>query len=133
MSTIRQEQIQRRLVEEISDMVQRDLKDPRLGFVTITGAEISRDLRNAKVFVSVLGTEEQQRESVDVLRRASSRIRGEFTRRAGLRVAPEIDFRNDSSVALSARIHELLKTVEADLKPDATEPETGSAGDTSRA
>lgn len=111
-------------------MLQRDLKDPRLGFVTVTGAEISRDLKHAKVFISVLGTEQQQTDSLAVLQRASGRIRGEFTRRAGLRVAPEIDFRNDSSVALSARIHELLKSVEDDLKPDATEPETGSGGDT---
>ena len=77
MSTIRQEQIQGRLVAEISSMVQRDLKDPRLGFVTITGAEISRDLRHAKVYISVMGDETAEKESFAALNRAVGFIRGE--------------------------------------------------------
>ncbi len=112
MSTIRQEQIQKRLVEEVSDMLQRDLKDPRLGFVTVTGAEVSRDLRHAKLFVSILGDDENKQESMAALRSAAGRIRGEFTRRAHLRVAPEIEFRYDEGLARGARIFELLHQIE---------------------
>lgn len=134
MSTIRQEQVQNRLIEEVSEMLRRDLKDPRLGFVTVTGAEITRDLKFAKVFVSVLGSEEEKQQTLDALKRASGFIRGEFTRRAHLRVAPEIAFQGDVSLSRGARIFELLKQIEqetpkavppdaaskTDLKPDAT-------------
>src|SRR5438045_2178724 len=104
MSTIRQEQVQNRLIEEVSEMLRRDLKDPRLGFVTVTGAEITRDLRYAKVYISVLGTEDEQKQCLEALTRASGFIRGEFTRRAHLRVAPEITFLGDVSISRGARI-----------------------------
>jgi ribosome-binding factor A len=117
MSTIRQEQIQNRLIEEISDMLRRELKDPRLGFITITGAEVSRDLRHAKVFVSVMGDENDAEKSLAALRSAHGLIRGEFARRAHLRVAPEIIFQHDVGIARGARIFELLNQVAADTKP----------------
>jgi ribosome-binding factor A len=117
MSTIRQEQVQNRLIEEVSDMLRRDLKDPRLGFVTVTGAEITRDLRHAKVYISVLGTEEEKQQCLDALKRASGFIRGEFTRRAHLRVAPEIAFLGDVSLSRGARIFELLHQIEQEAPP----------------
>jgi ribosome-binding factor A len=117
MSTIRQEQVQNRLIEEVSSMLRRDLKDPRLGFVTVTGAEISRDLKYAKVFVSVLGSEEEKEQTLDALKRASGFIRGEFTRRAHLRVAPELTFQGDVSLARGARIFELLQQIEKETPP----------------
>ena len=55
--TMRQEKVQEQLVQEISELIRREIRDPRVGFVTLTGAEITRDLRHAKVFVSVLGDE----------------------------------------------------------------------------
>jgi ribosome-binding factor A len=128
MSTIRQEQVQHLLIREVSDMLLRDLKDPRLGFVTVTGAEITRDLRFAKVFISVLGTDEQRDGSMAALRRAAGRVRGEFGRRAGLRIAPEIDFREDTGIARGARITELLHDIEPELKAheSSAEPDRGS-------
>src|SRR5437588_5490006 len=129
MSTIRQEQIQNRLVEEVSAMLLRDLKDPRLGFITVTGAEISRDLKHAKVFVSIMGDETVQRDAMAALHSATGKIRGEFTRRAHLRVAPEIDFRHDEGIARGARIFELLHEIErqpvsdqAETTPTSTNP-----------
>jgi ribosome-binding factor A len=128
VSTIRQEQVQHQLIKEVSDMLLRDLKDPRLGFVTVTGAEITRDLRFAKVFVSVLGTDEQRDACMAALRRAAGRVRGEFGRRAGLRVAPEIDFREDTGIARGARIAALLHDIEPELKKNegSAEPDSGS-------
>ena len=98
-------------------MLIRDLKDPRLGFVTVTAAEVSRDLQHAKVFISVIGDDEQKEGALTALRRAAGWISGQFTRRAHLRVAPEIDFRYDEGIARGARIFELLHEIETEGKP----------------
>ncbi len=129
MSTIRQEQIQNRLVEEVSDMLRRDLKDPRLGFITVTGAEVSRDLRHAKLYVSILGDDEEKKGSMAALRSAAGRIRGEFTRRAHLRVAPEIEFRFDEGIARGARIFELLQQIETEPPPPPVTEEGAGEGE----
>lgn len=115
--SVRQEKVQEQLVQEISEIIRRDLSDPRLGFITLTGAEISRDLRHAKVYISVLGDEESRKQSLIALNRASGMLRGEFARRAHLRIAPELEFRYDDGIERGARIFELLHSVEGDLKP----------------
>lgn len=130
MSTIRQEQIQNRLIEEISGMIQRELKDPRLGFITITGAEISRDLRNAKVYISVMGDDTSRDNSMRALKSAAGLIRGEFTRRAHLRVAPEIEFLFDQGLTRGARIFELLHKIKTESEQDENITETGSSDNT---
>ena len=129
--SVRQEKVQEQLVQEISEMIQRDLGDPRLGFVTVTGSEISKDLRHAKVFVSIMGDAETQKQSLKALNGASGLLRGEFARRAHMRVAPELVFQFDESIARGARIFELLYSVEGDLKPrpdetSVTELKTGT-------
>ncbi|HZP82387.1 MAG TPA: 30S ribosome-binding factor RbfA [Chthonomonadaceae bacterium] len=115
--SVRQERVQEQLVHEISDLIQKELRDPRLGFVTLTGAEVSRDLRHAKVYVSVLGDEEARKQSLKALNSAAGLLRGEFARRAHLRVAPEIQFCFDTGIERGQRIFELLHSVEDDLKP----------------
>jgi ribosome-binding factor A len=115
--SIRQERIQEQLVQELSEMIRRDLRDPRLGFVTLTGAEITRDLRHAKVYVSIMGDAEAQSQSLKALNSASGLLRGEFARRAHLRVAPDLVFERDLGIERGQRIFELLHTVEDDLKP----------------
>ena len=115
--TMRQEKVQEQLVQEISELIRREIRDPRVGFVTLTGAEITRDLRHAKVFVSVLGDEAARVESLKALNKASGLLRGEFARRAHLRVAPDLEFRFDEGIERGQRIFELLHSVEADLKP----------------
>lgn len=130
--SIRQERIQEQLVHELSEMIRRDLRDPRLGFVTLTGAEITRDLRHAKVFVSVLGEPEAQAQSLKALNSASGLLRGEFARRAHLRVAPEILFERDSGIERGQRIFELLHSVEDDLKAPTEEASLATGTDGSR-
>ena len=115
--SVRQEKVQAQLVQQISDIIQRELRDPRLGFVTLTGAEISRDLRYAKIYVSVMGDEKARQESLKALNSAVGLLRGEFARRAHLRFAPELEFRFDEGIERGARIFELLHSVEEDLKP----------------
>lgn len=111
-------------------MLQRDLKDPRLGFITITGAEMSQDLRYAKVFVSIIGDAQAHKDSMAALRSATGFIRGEFTRRARLRIAPEIDFRPDEGIERGSRVISLLRQVEAEDKPNEAGPSEGEDSST---
>ncbi|MHB0913405.1 MAG: 30S ribosome-binding factor RbfA [Armatimonadota bacterium] len=115
MST-RTEKVRELLKKEISDIIRRDLKDPRLGFVTITDTEVTKDLRHAKVYISVLGDEKAKQETLSVLQHAAGHVRSEFGRRASMRTIPEISFRLDVSVDHGARIFELLEQVKKDEK-----------------
>jgi len=111
MPGVRKERLEELLKREISDIILREVKDPRIGFVTVTDAEVTRDLCFAKVFVSVLGTEEQQAAALKGLNSATRFIRGEFGQRIKLRQVPEISFRFDKAIQHGARIHELLEQV----------------------
>ena len=110
-------------------MMRKELKDPRLGFVTITSAVITRDLRNANVFVSILGDEKTQKDTLSALRSAAGWIRGEFTRRAHLRIAPELEFKQDVGLARGARIFELLNQVKAETIEHENESTKGVESD----
>ena len=107
----RLDRVNQLLKEEISILLQRELKDPRLGFVTVTAVETSKDLRVAKVFVSVLGDERQWTASLAALASARGFVRNWLRQRLDLRVTPEIDFRPDHSMEHAARIQSLLKRV----------------------
>ncbi len=99
------------LKEEISQMIREDLKDPRIGFVTVTSVEVADDLGHAKVFVSVLGDAQKTKESLEALKRASGFVRSEIGKRIRLRHVPEIVFKYDSSIEHGAHIAELLREV----------------------
>lgn len=94
--------------EEIADILMHQAKDPRLGFITVTGVELSDDLRHAKVFVSIYKEEERER-TLRALERARGFIRSELGKRMRLRFIPEITFRLDRSVEYGAMIDRLLK------------------------
>ena len=104
--------------EEISMLVQRQLKDPRLGFVTVTEVDTTPDLKHAKVYVSVLGPEPQWAASFKALESARGFVWSWLRRHLDLRVTPEIMFRPDRSMEHAAHIQSLL----ADLKTRADEP-----------
>jgi ribosome-binding factor A len=105
--------------EEIATFLANDVKDPRiLGLVTVTGVDVSRDLRHAKVFVSVLGSESQRTATFEGLEGVAAHLRGRVGRALRLRVAPEIEFRNDESVAHAAKIEQLLAQVRRELPVD---------------
>ena len=103
--------------EEISMIVQRQLKDPRLGFVTVTEVDTTPDLKHAKVYVSVLGPERQWAASFKALESARGFVWSWLRRHLDLRVTPEIMFRPDRSMEHAAHIQSLL----ADLKTKADE------------
>lgn len=104
------ERLREEIKREASDII-RKLKDPRVGFVTVTDVEISRDLRHVKIFVSVLGDEAAKAETMEVLTRATGHIRSEIGQRIRLRYTPEIQIRADDSIARGARIFELLREI----------------------
>ncbi|MCK4258677.1 MAG: 30S ribosome-binding factor RbfA [Halanaerobiales bacterium] len=104
----RAERVAEFIKQEISVLIQRGLKDPRIGFVTVTDVEVTRDLRNAKVYISVFGDDEKKNESMKGLKTATGFIRREVGKHLRLRHIPEITFRFDESVQYGAHINELL-------------------------
>jgi len=116
-NTRRADRVGEAIREEIATFLAESVKDPRIvGFVTVTGVEITSDLRHAKVFVSVMGSEAEKAATFDGLASTASHLRSRVGRALRLRVAPEIQFREDESVARAARIESLL----ADIKSDSS-------------
>ena len=107
----RLDRVNQLIKEEISTLLQRELKDPRLGFVTVTEVETAKDLRVAKVYVSVLGDERQWASSLAALTSARGFVRNWLRQHLDLRVTPDLEFRADRSMEHAARIQALLKNL----------------------
>lgn len=107
----RQDKVAEAIRQEASLILQNELKDPRLGFVTITRVEIMRGMRYAKIFFSVLGKEEDYKKTQAVLDSALGFIRKLIAERINLRFAPEITFKEDRSTEYSVRIEEVLNEI----------------------
>ena len=108
MSTRRVARVSERIQQDVSELIQREINDPRLGFVTVTGVEVSPDLKHARVHVSVLGSDEEERESMKVLQRASGFLRRELGDRLELRYIPDLEFQLDRSTRRGVRIGQVL-------------------------
>lgn len=104
----RPERLAEQIKEELSLIIGGEVEDPRLGYVTVTGAKLTADLRTAKVFVSVLGTEEEVKGSLAALRHASGFIRHQLGAVLRIRHIPELHFVYDDADLRAARIEELL-------------------------
>ena len=97
-------------------MLLTDLKDPRIGFVTVTDVEMTGDLRSAKIFISVMGGEDKVKSSLEGLQSALGFIRREIGQRIKIRFTPEISFALDTSLDYGDHIQKLLLKVEGDTK-----------------
>jgi ribosome-binding factor A len=98
--------------EEVARFLADGVKDPRVrGLVTVTGVDVTRDLRHAKVFVSIMGSDAERSETLEGLGAVAAHLRGHVGRALRLRVAPELAFRPDPSVGYAARIETLLEEV----------------------
>lgn len=106
---IRPERVAEQVRIEIAGILQRDLKDPRVGLATCTRVQMSRDLKVAKVYVSVLGTSEEQKRTMAVLEGASGFVRRLLWQRLSLRVSPEVRFLFDPSVEYGIKLERLLQ------------------------
>lgn len=119
----RSERVAEAIREEIATFLHEGAKDPRLtAMVTVTTVEVTRDLRHAKVFVSLLGTDEEKRSTMEVLDRLTGHVRSRLARALRLRVAPEVAFRFDQSIERAARIESLLAQVRQELPPEDSAP-----------
>lgn len=121
----RQDRVREAIKKEASIIIHDELKDPRLGFVTITDVELTHDLRYAQIFFSVLGKEEDHKKTKEALDSALGFIRKLIAQRIKLRFAPEIAFKEDRSTEYGVKIEEVLneiKQMEADKKGEECEP-----------
>jgi len=108
MARVRVSRVAERIKQEMSEILQRELKDPRIGFVTVTGVDVTNDLSQATVYLSVLGGDEQKEATLAALGKARGFIRTEIGRRIQLRHVPELTFKFDSSIEYGSRIERLL-------------------------
>lgn len=114
MSDVRVRKLQQFIKEEVSGMLMRGLKDPRIGFTTVTDVEVTGDLRQATIYVSLFGDETAKAETLRALQHASGHIRSELGKVLHLRYTPEILFDQDTSLDYSMHIESILQTIKKD-------------------
>ena len=123
MPTRRQERVAKRIIRETVEAL-RNLKRVDLGFITVTGCEVSPDLRQATVFVSVFGDDGERERSLRLVRRNAARLRGIIGRPLGLKMTPELKFEIDESLATADRIGRLIRDARStDANPHPLTPE----------
>ena len=116
MSHHRSERVADQIRAELARLLAEEVRDPRIGFVTVTAVELSPDMRHARVFVSALGDDLEQ--TLRALRRATPFLKRGLARRSGLRFTPELKFLHDSSISTGFRVEKLLH----DLLPEEEDP-----------
>jgi len=122
----RPDRVADRIREELARLLNEEARDPGLGFLTVTGVELSPDMRHARVYVSVLGPDQER--ALDALRRATPFLRRGLARSAGLRFTPQLRFFPDPAVAAGIRVEELLREIHEpdDRAPQEDEPDEPS-------
>jgi ribosome-binding factor A len=108
MAKIRVGRVSEQIKKELSSIIQMELKDPRIGFITVTGVETTSDLSQAKIYLSVLGSDEQKEATLKALGSATGFLRSELGKRMKLRHTPVLLFKFDSSIEYGSRIETLL-------------------------
>ncbi len=106
----RSERVADLLRQEISEIIFRQIKDPRIGFITVTGVDVTKDLKFAKVFISVLKKDETE-QIINILNRAVHYIRGEVAKRIRIKFIPQIEFFEDRSLDYGEKIDTLLEQI----------------------
>lgn len=109
MAKIRVERVAEQIKKELSQLIQAELKDPRIGFITVTGVEVTGDLSQARVYLSVLGSEEQKEETLKAIARGKGFLRSELGKRIRFRHIPDLIFKFDSSIEYGSHIEALLE------------------------
>lgn len=121
MSSIKQKRLEGVIRKDISDIIQFELKDPNVGFVTITDVKVTNDHSYAKVFVSFLGRQPRNEAGLKALNRAKGYIRTELSKKLSIRRVPELTFVQDTAYEKSRHIDEILHQIKEqdDLRPAA--------------
>lgn len=115
MASYRLEQIGHQIRAELSDLLLREVRDPRLGFVTITDVNVSADLGIARVNISCYGDEQAQKESLRALRHASGFLRTAVSKRVRMRTMPQLIFHLDHSMAHAEEVQRTLKELQPEI------------------
>jgi ribosome-binding factor A len=118
----RQERLAEEIREVVAQIAARELKDPRIGFLTVTRVELTADLRLARVHVGVLGGEVERERTLRALKQAVGFIRRELGRRLRLRFLPELEFRYDQGLDAAERVAQLLEEVEPEAPTSPAAP-----------
>lgn len=121
--SLRANRVGEQMKKELSDIIGRKIKDPRIGFVTVTDVQVTGDLQQAKVYISVLGDDEQKENTLKGLAKAKGFIRSEIGHRIRLRKTPEITFEFDESINYGNRIETILHQLHTDEDRNETERE----------
>ena len=126
MATNRPERVGEAIRNELSQLLQRDVHDPGVGFITLTQVKVSPDLQLARVYYTSMGDEKALKETAKALGRATPFLRRQVAQRLRLRKAPELQFFYDQSIAHHARIEQILQDLkaEAEANPPATNDDT---------
>ena len=127
MSDIRVRKLQEFIKQEVSQMLMRGMKDPRIGFTTVTDVEVTGDLRQAKIYVSLFGSDKEKADTLQALKHARGHVRSELGKILNLRHVPEIDFDKDTSLDYSMHIESLINEIHQ--VPTSTEKETDDEQD----
>ncbi len=110
--SLRNERVRKTLMKEISDILLKDIKDPKIhGLVSITDVEVSHDNSYAKVFYSILSSEDKKEEIIEAIKKNTPKIRYEIGKRIRLRLTPELNFILDESLERGARITDLIDKI----------------------
>lgn len=111
MNKTRMSRVSEEIKKELSILLQREMKDPRIGFVTVTGVEVTSDLQQAKIYVSIFGSAEQRQASLAGLQKAKGFLRTEIGRRIKLRHVPDLLFKMDESIDYGNKIETILRDI----------------------
>ncbi len=117
MSTARHARIADQIQRELAELIRTEMRDPRVGMVTLTGVEVSRDQSHAKVFFTVLGPEGAVRDATEGLSRAAGFLRSQLAHRLSTRTVPELHFEHDESVERGIRLTRLIDEAVKPAKP----------------
>ncbi len=115
----RTDRLATQLQQEVALILQQELKDPSLGFVTITRAEIAKDLSHAKIFFSCLGDEAERERSQHILDRSARFIYGLIKKRFHLKIIPQLHFHFDQSIEGTIVLEDAFERLKSPKKPDA--------------
>jgi len=108
----RPERVAELIKEEVSRIIRERVSDPRIGFLSVTGVDLSPDLKNAKIFISVLGGKQEKDKTFEGLKSATPFIRGQLGQVLELRFVPEIDFVHDKSIERGSRVLAIMSKLE---------------------
>lgn len=109
MSNLRANRVSEQMKKELGEIISQKIKDPRVGFVTVTDVEVTGDLQQATVYISVLGNDDTKQDSLVGLAKAKGFIRSEIGKRIRLRKIPEITFSFDEAIEYGNRIEKILR------------------------